>query len=52
MALEFIDQMDRNAISRARTAAKRLGWRVEKSRQRTQHLNNRGGLQLINENND
>jgi hypothetical protein len=51
MALEFIDQMDRNAISRARTAAKRLGWRVERSRQRTEHLNNLGGLQLINENN-
>jgi hypothetical protein len=32
-------------------AAQRVGWRVEKSRQRYQHLNNRGALMLVDENN-
>jgi hypothetical protein len=49
---EYRGPLDRHMVDRARRAANRRGWRVEKSRQRTQHLNNRGGLMLLDENNN
>jgi hypothetical protein len=38
---------DPDLVARARYAASRLGWRVQKSRQRYQHVNNRGLLRLL-----
>ena len=40
-----------NDIARARRAAAKLGWRVCKSRDRTLHYNNRGGLMLVDDRN-
>ncbi len=37
--------------ARVRRAAKRLGWRIEKSRARNLHSNNRGLYQLIDDRN-
>ena len=34
-------------VSRARSAAHRVRWRVKKSSEQTQHINNRGGLMLV-----
>jgi hypothetical protein len=36
--------------SALRREASRLGYRVHKSRDRTQHLNNRGGFQVVDSN--
>jgi hypothetical protein len=38
---------DKSRLDTLRRRAKRIGLRLEKSRQRTLHLNNRGGLMLI-----
>jgi hypothetical protein len=43
--------LDPKMVNQARRAAARRGWRVEKSRTRYQHMNNQGGLMLLNENN-
>jgi hypothetical protein len=40
--------IDRNLEARARRAAARVGLRVSKSRDRTEHVNNRGGFMLFN----
>ena len=42
-------EFDPAAMARARRAAARHGWRVAKSRQRTIHMNNHGGLMLIDD---
>jgi hypothetical protein len=39
-------------VAKARHAAARHGWRVEKSRQRYQHHNNQGGLMVVNNENN
>jgi hypothetical protein len=39
--------LDKTDVDRARRAAAELGYRVEKSRDRYQHHNNRGGLMLL-----
>jgi hypothetical protein len=44
------DTYTRTEEDRARRIARRYGLRVEKSRQRSLHLNNLGGLQLIDPN--
>jgi hypothetical protein len=41
----------KRAIDRARRAAARHGLRVEKSRTRNHHANDRGGLMLVDSNN-
>jgi hypothetical protein len=43
--------LDPASVARARRAAQALGWRVEKSRQRYRHHNNRGGLQILDRRN-
>lgn len=47
----YCGPLDLKMVNKARIAAARRGWRVEKSRQRYQHHNNQGGLMLIDENN-
>lgn len=39
--------LDKAGVNRARRVAAELGYRVEKSRSRYQHHNNRGGLILL-----
>ena len=39
--------LNKTEVDRARRAAAELGYRVEKSRDRYQHHNNRGGLMLL-----
>lgn len=46
-----MDQEMKVKENRLRRMAKRLGYRIEKSRARMIHINNRGLYQLINENN-
>lgn len=50
MSYVTITQADAPALSQLRSRAKRAGWRIEKARGEL-HSNNRGGLQLIDENN-
>jgi hypothetical protein len=45
----WVSTLDPVAVGRARRAAAARGWRVEKSRQRHVHSNNRGGLILLDE---
>jgi hypothetical protein len=43
--------LDPAAVARARRVAASMGWRVEKSRERYQHHNNQGALQILDQTN-
>ena len=43
--------LDPAAVARARRVAASMGWRVEKSRERYQHHNNQGALQILDRRN-
>ena len=43
--------LDSAAVARARRVATSMGWRVEKSRERYQHHNNQGALQILDRRN-
>ena len=43
--------LDTAAVGRARRVAASMGWRVEKSRERYQHHNNQGALQILDQTN-
>ncbi len=44
-------QLDPAAVARARRVAASMGWRVEKSRERYQHHDNQGALQILDQRN-
>lgn len=44
---DYRGPLDNIGVDRARRAAAELGYRVEESRDRYQHHNNRGGLMLL-----
>lgn len=46
----MIYSTDKFAVDRLRVLAKGYGMRLSKSRERSQHFNNRGGLQLVDAN--
>ena len=47
----YREPLDPAAVARARHVGASMGWRVEKSRERYQHHNNQGALQLLDQRN-
>jgi hypothetical protein len=47
----YREPLDPAAVARARRVAASMGWRVEKSRERYQHHNNQGALQIRDQTN-
>ena len=45
--MRYVQIEDKSRLDTLRRRAKRVGMRLVKSRQRSTHLNNRGGLMLI-----